>query len=304
MGNWTFLEAKPMTLKPTGSDVALSPPGVHDLKTAGSVPVHAVFAQGHPQGEAGLGSTEDSVLGPAWATAPAAEGKGVPMAPGVPGKTMNSKVTPVPDDLPDNKCWDVTVKRSPSGRASEVTIESERHGTVSYGLRDGLYPSWVFREVGGGGAVTLPFVKDPNGKVLIGLLLEDRPNMGGKRWCIPGGFIDPGETHVEAGMRETLEEVGVFQPPVLELEGPPINPNRAFFDADPSKGEGVRAFGMELPYAWLVPGEQGTFHLADGIQVGVKSPKNLTFFTARDAIHVTGDGFAAMAIGKLLAPMY
>jgi 8-oxo-dGTP pyrophosphatase MutT (NUDIX family) len=192
----------------------------------------------------------------------------------------------------------MSVEHDENGSVSRMSLSS-KFGELSYGARP--YPAWVFREAGGGGAVTLPFVRNPQGEILVGLLLEDRPNMGGLRWCAVGGFIDPNETHMETGLRETMEETGMAVPPIFELDGMAMNPNRQFFDADPEKGEGVRTFGMELPADWMVPNGDGSFRIKEGIQVGVKNPERLAFFPVRDAIRKTGDALALGALAKLWA---
>lgn len=53
------------------------------------------------------------------------------------------------------------------------------------------------------------------------LLLEDSdPGLPGRRWWVtPGGGIDPGETEVEAAVREVAEETGLVLDPV-QLLGP------------------------------------------------------------------------------------
>src|SRR4051794_21823669 len=43
-----------------------------------------------------------------------------------------------------------------------------------------------------------------------GLLLIVKENYGRRRWSVPGGAIEPGETPVEAALRETLEETKVI----------------------------------------------------------------------------------------------
>jgi ADP-ribose pyrophosphatase YjhB (NUDIX family) len=42
-----------------------------------------------------------------------------------------------------------------------------------------------------------------------GCVLLIRENYGARRWSLPGGVVEPGETPWEAAMREAREEVGV-----------------------------------------------------------------------------------------------
>lgn len=191
----------------------------------------------------------------------------------------------------DDKRWKV-------GR---IEIES-RFGVLTYGLRPEGYDIWTFREEGGGGAVTLPYARTPEGELLVGLLLEKRANMGDQPvWCVIGGFVDPGETHAQAQARETGEETGLNTARAEELAGMATNANRAFFVADASAGEGVRAYGLELPFDWLeVDGEN--FKLKDAALLpSFKKASDVGFFPWRDAIARSPDALARSAIAQLLA---
>ncbi len=42
---------------------------------------------------------------------------------------------------------------------------------------------------------------------------------GGRRWQLPKGHIEPGETSQEAAVREVREETGVTGRPIAELDG-------------------------------------------------------------------------------------
>lgn len=184
-----------------------------------------------------------------------------------------------------------------------------KFGTLTYGLRPEGYDGWVFREEGGGGAVTLPFTRTPKGELLVGLLLEKRANMGDKPvWCAIGGFVDPGETHKEAQAREAAEESGLDAVKAMILAGVPANSNRGFFVADASVDEGVHAYGMEIPFQWLdwldekEEDDGGSFRLKDAaLLAGHKKADEVRFFTWRVAIVRTPDALARSAIAQLLA---
>ena len=128
---------------------------------------------------------------------------------------MKFEVGPIPPDV--NTGWNVTI-----GKDGTVKISS-KFGTLYYGFRPEGYDGWVFAENNGGGAVTLPYTYDENGNLLIGLILENRANMGGEVLCVIGGFVDPQETHYQAQVRESQEEAGVDTALARELEGLPFN---------------------------------------------------------------------------------
>lgn len=179
---------------------------------------------------------------------------------------------------------------------------SSKFGMLTYGLRPEGYDSWVFREQGGGGAVTVPYARTPEGELLVGLLLEKRANMGDQPvWCAIGGFINPGETHETAQKRETAEEGGLDAAKAEELAGMATNANRAFFVADASAGEGVRAYGLSLPFSWLeLDGE--SYKLKDAALLSsFRKASDVRLFPWREAIYKSPDAFARSAIAQLLA---
>jgi 8-oxo-dGTP pyrophosphatase MutT (NUDIX family) len=125
----------------------------------------------------------------------------------------------------------------------------DRIGVVlSYGM--GAQPEdfdrFVLRQPGGGGVVVVPYLETADG-VYVGLIEEVRRLAGGPMWLLPRGVGDDGESAREAGRREFTEETGL--PSSLgnrlhELPGKPMNPDPAFFEANPRRGEGVRFFGL------------------------------------------------------------
>lgn len=131
----------------------------------------------------------------------------------------------------------------------ELRIFNEQMGIeVSYGKRVEGFDGVLLHEPGGGGSVSFPFVI-LRGQLWIGLLEEQRPNMGGKVLDAPGGFIDPGESHFETAVREFEEEVGVktASSTVIDLNqyAEPTNANRAFFDTS-RVGEGNHYYAWEF----------------------------------------------------------
>lgn len=128
---------------------------------------------------------------------------------------------------------------------SSLQIENPKFGVVSYGLTPPGYDGWSFKELGGGGSVIVPYAQI-DGRLYIGVVEEARHNQGGKVLNVPRGFLDPGESHFNAAIRETEEEMGYTSGMApFELEGIPMNPNSAFFET-PWKGEGVRVFALPV----------------------------------------------------------
>ena len=88
--------------------------------------------------------------------------------------------------------WTVTIDgvRQPGIRHIEL---ASQWGTLIWGQRPEGFEGWTFKEAGG--AITIPWAR-LNGRILIGMIAEMRPNMGQRpSWCAIGGILDPGETH-------------------------------------------------------------------------------------------------------------
>ncbi|KKQ79987.1 MAG: hypothetical protein UT02_C0018G0001, partial [Parcubacteria group bacterium GW2011_GWC2_38_7] len=114
----------------------------------------------------------------------------------------------------------------------EMSLIHPKFGEVRFGLSPaGKYGTWGFAEVGGGGAVDVPFFMHPELGLMVGLVQQPRPFMSTEPvWNLPRGFMDPGETHFESAVRELKEEVGAKGGKrVFLLDGDPVNPNSTFF---------------------------------------------------------------------------
>ena len=187
-----------------------------------------------------------------------------------------------------------------------IVLESP-YGTLTYGLRPEGYDSWVFQEQGGGGAVTLPYARIPSGELLVALIGERRANIttaDGIAWCVVGGFVDPGETHVQAAAREFGEEVGRESVNTRELPGVPANSNRLFFATDVTAGEGVHAWSMDVPFDRLEPDPEsdGCYRFRADAGVTLAKPVDkVRFFPWKEAVRLTPDALARSAIAQLLA---
>ncbi|HBW73989.1 MAG: hypothetical protein UX10_C0001G0026 [Candidatus Magasanikbacteria bacterium GW2011_GWA2_45_39] len=204
-------------------------------------------------------------------------------------------------DIPDTSGCGWVVKIDGTVRRVQRIELGSTFGTLIYGRRPEGYDSWVFYEQGGGGAVTLLYAYTPYDELIVGLLLEKRANMGDVPvWCAIGGFIDPCETHELAQVREADEEAGLGSLRVKEFTGMRTNSNRAFFVADASEGEGVHAYGMEVPFEWLTP-DGKTFRFQDTNHFNHKKASAVRFFPWREAINRSPDALARSAIAQLLA---
>jgi ADP-ribose pyrophosphatase YjhB (NUDIX family) len=211
---------------------------------------------------------------------------------------MSFKMVPIPKEK--GRGWKVIIDGE-ERVVGQIELQS-KFGTLTYGLRPEGYDGWVFREQGGGGVVTVPYSRTPDGELLVGLLMEKRANMGdGYVWCVIGGFIDPGETHKQAQVRETAEEAGLNAVTAMELAGPHTNANRAFFVADADAGEGVHASALSLPFD-LLEADDSIFKLKDAaVLPGFKKAADVRFFPWRVAVGITADALARAAIAQLVA---
>lgn len=185
---------------------------------------------------------------------------------------------------------------------ANVEITRESNGTLSYGKRDEAYDGWFFREVGGGGVITIPYVLQKN-ELYIGLLLEDRPNMGEEPvWSAIGGFIDPGEAHAVAQQRESVEESGIDTSNSVITPGLGIIANRTFFVAD-AKTEGVKTYFYPLTDIEIEQVDDRRWNIVDTTKVSFEHKKidQVGFFHWKDLPFVTADGLALAGAYHLLS---
>ncbi len=158
---------------------------------------------------------------------------------------MSDRVTPASPDAVRAAGWLVSVNGEIFPGARHVSIENERFGTLSFGRRPEGTIGWGWKEVGGGGVGIVPYSVF-EGKLVIGLILQDRHFMsGGQASNIPRGFLDLAKTHFETATREFTEEVGWKAPHerLESLDGSPANSNSTFFDT--TDGGGFRYFCFE-----------------------------------------------------------
>ncbi len=173
-------------------------------------------------------------------------------------------------------------------------------GYVTYGRHPRGYDTWWFRERNGGSGALLPVSRAPSGW-LVGLVEEERPNMGGSRLCVLGGFRDAEESALCAAVREADEEVGLAVPvgEVVGL-GAPVSPNRAFWIADRERGEGTALFVQAVDFRALVPA--GPMRWTWVAQRAAEQ-RGLVFLPWREAVASTADALALSAIVRWIATL-
>ena len=200
---------------------------------------------------------------------------------------------PVPEGT--RRGWTLTLDGRPVSCRS-LRLESS-FGTLSYGIHPQGYDTWCFAEEGGGGVVCIPTcLKD--GEWLVGLVEEDRPNLGGRTLCAPGGFVDPGEHQADAARRELSEETGHDVSP-RPLEGVPMVSDRAFFFAQPALDQGVHAFTFDVPPSELKERTvEGYWRLAPQ---GKAELDGLLFIPWKIAVTRSPDALALAVIARLMA---
>lgn len=166
---------------------------------------------------------------------------------------------PIAPETPDGMRWKVSVNGEPlHGPVGSVELVNPSFGVVRY-TKDakGAWGVPTILENGGGGPVTLPVMHDSQtGSWHVGLVYEDRPNMGGKVWNVPRGFINQGETHAEAAVREAGEETGLSREMLrkrLFCLATGVNPNSTFFDTSQSPEDGVAFYAFPIEKSELEP---------------------------------------------------
>jgi hypothetical protein len=209
------------------------------------------------------------------------------------------EIAPIPEG--HKRGWEIHVNGVRRDDVNHVEFKS-RFGELPFGLRPEGYDGWAFHETGGGGAVTLPYTVMDGDALYVGLIKENRPNMGGEQLCIVGGFIAPGETHAAAQVRGADEEAGLNSASAVELPGLPFCSNRLFFVADPAKGEGMHAYALEIPKVFVVNGDNGLrYDIPEELRPKFGKIVNVTLLPVFCAIQATADALALAAIARLLA---
>ena len=217
-----------------------------------------------------------------------------------------SLTRPLKEEDQAKRGWSVSLDGQPVERVASIEITNKNFGVLTYGKTPAGYDGWSFRENGGGGSVIVPhFRRSSDGMIMIGLIEENRHNLGGKAWNCPGGFLDPGETHIEAASREAGQEMGAIfsKISIKPIDGEPVNPNRAFFET-PEPDEGVKFYAMELVEEMF----EVRSETESVFRLGLFSPKSklierilaAKFVPWKQALKVK-DSFTCVGVGRLIA---
>lgn len=120
--------------------------------------------------------------------------------------------------------------------AHHWVCSSPKFGSVEYAVvadknDNPVYDRPIYREAPH--VITVPWGRGGGGlgRILIGLILEERVHGGGKFWGVPRGFMNPGETPDQAARREAGEEAGASVVRSSILLGR-LNPNPTFVGTD------------------------------------------------------------------------
>ncbi|HRF28132.1 MAG TPA: hypothetical protein PL051_00620 [Candidatus Saccharibacteria bacterium] len=185
---------------------------------------------------------------------------------------MNNQIvmpTPVTDkvnnewvalvDFGDGKLVQIDVNRA-------VLLNDKRHIAMMWGESPMSTSDFRYAQawrVGGGGAATIMWSRDPEGTLYVGGVLQSRPFIDTENpvFNIARGLTAVGEAVRDAALRELDEEVNQLDLLVpLPLPGDPVNMDSAFFG---SQGEGwngmVEFFHVEVPWDLLVKQDDGSF---------------------------------------------
>lgn len=209
--------------------------------------------------------------------------------------------------------WDVKVDHDSEGKVTKVSAHQGRMGVdVGYGQGPQGYDQWAIREPNGGGSVTVPYVVI-DGELYVGAISQLRPFAGRKITEASRGFSLPNELHIDTAKREFGEETGAHESlssRIHVLEGRPVNPNNTFYIASPTKGEGVRIFGLpikpeevELRRSSNDP-KRRVYRFTPELQGEIKelnekiNPAGIRFFH-ESLLGNTSEGFTQIALGKI-----
>jgi 8-oxo-dGTP pyrophosphatase MutT (NUDIX family) len=160
--------------------------------------------------------------------------------------------------------WTLLLDGKPVADVSSLVLFNPRFGSLFYGKSpSGNYDQWSFHEVGGGGAVNMPY-SIIEGNLYVGVVEQNRPLQDKVQPIlnVPRGFMDPEETHFETAVREVEEEAGVqgAKRKTTLLPGVSGNPNNAFFETW-GDGEGVAFYCLEIVLDELKKSDEDDYYV-------------------------------------------
>jgi 8-oxo-dGTP pyrophosphatase MutT (NUDIX family) len=140
-------------------------------------------------------------------------------------------------------------------------------------------------------AVLIPWVKTESGDALLFEVRSQKVRQPGEV-CFPGGRVEPGETAVEAAVRETCEELGITADElvdVTELEPLVMGDGRAVYPATArlkidgaevlsAPGDGIAGLKLsedEVAEVFLLPAEWLTEHGLEHFDLSITSDEEL-----------------------------
>lgn len=222
-----------------------------------------------------------------------------------------------PDDVSQGaRGWELRIDGKTMDAVSGATLEHPTMGIqVEYGKRPEGYDGFVIREPGG--AATIPYMIDDNGRIYVGVVTEYRPTMGEEATDnIPRGFADfkvdgTKETALETAEREVAEETGyraLGGRAVILAEG--LNPNSTFFDYSRDTKEGVTLVALPVMqdelelmhdnYGNVMYSFPGTIKSAAQYDKAADRILGSKFIPLQEALK-SRDMFTSAAAGQLLA---
>lgn len=215
-------------------------------------------------------------------------------------------IQPIEEHNQAERGWTVWLDGQVLPRVCLLELSNPAVGNLQYGWISSGYDCWSYRENAGGGVVIVPYAQI-DGKLLVGVIQEDRPNQGGRVFNLPKGSVGIGETHQAAAQRELAEETGLLNVVPEELPGEPLNPDPTFYDTS-KIGTGARAFRAPLPPEWLERRDSNWTvsenHLDVSKQAISRRRKEgigrLFFISRKDAVQL-GDMFTVAAVARLTA---
>lgn len=229
--------------------------------------------------------------------------------------TNNQIKFPKPVREGTNNEWGVLAdfgdgKMVPLEVARLAVVNDKRHIALLWGespmSNDNFRYAQAWR-VGGGGAATILWSRNPEGKLYVGGIMQGRPFIGPEPvFNVVRGFARPGEDIRDAARRELDEEVD--NPDLLVpqlLTGDPVNMDSAFFASDGDFDGTVSFFHLQVPWSLLVEQEDGTF--AFEIDSVTDEKRKEAIFGAKfvpgDIANVASlaDAFTIVAYTRLLA---